>query len=67
MVVDTTIHSTDVSEVDHIKPKAEGGSDSIQNKQLLHGIVSTKTERPGLDKALDQLRKSAIPVIWKTV
>ncbi|MEL6322017.1 MAG: group II intron maturase-specific domain-containing protein, partial [Cyanobacteria bacterium J06626_14] len=36
------IHSTDVIEVDHIKPKAEGGSDLLQNKQLLHGHCHDK-------------------------
>ncbi len=26
-----------------------------------HGVSGAKTERPGLDKALDQIRKAAIP------
>ena len=30
-----------------------------------HGVSGTKTERPGLDKALDQIRKGDILVIWK--
>jgi len=29
------------------------------------GVSGTKTERPGLDKALDQIRKGDILVIWK--
>ncbi|MGB7250523.1 MAG: recombinase family protein [Phormidesmis sp.] len=30
-----------------------------------HGVSGAKTERPGLDKALDQIRKGDILVIWK--
>ena len=30
-----------------------------------HGLSGAKAERPGLDKALDQLRKGDILVIWK--
>ena len=29
------------------------------------GVSGAKAERPGLDKALDQLRKGDILVIWK--
>ena len=30
-----------------------------------HGVSGAKTERPGLDKALDQIRKGDTLVIWK--
>ncbi|ABG49726.1 RNA-directed DNA polymerase [Trichodesmium erythraeum IMS101] len=31
-----TFRSNDLMEIDHIKPKSEGGDNSIKNKQLLH-------------------------------
>ena len=40
-------------------------SDTPKEWPCHRGVSGAKTERPGLDKALDQIRKGDILVIWK--
>ena len=56
-----------VSTIDQSLDLQNDGLEKAGCKKIFtdHGVSGAKTERPGLDKALDQIRKGDTLVIWK--